>query len=58
MTSNRPLDEWAKLIGDVPPATAIPVPFEATNDNSQGHHRSNITETKVEIDFQSRGPPA
>ena len=23
MTSNRPLDEWGKLIGDVPTATAI-----------------------------------
>jgi len=23
MTSNRPLDEWEKLIGDVPTATAI-----------------------------------
>lgn len=23
MTSNRPLDEWGKLVGDVPTATAI-----------------------------------
>jgi len=23
MTSNRPLEDWAKLIGDVPAATAI-----------------------------------
>ena len=23
MTSNRPLEEWGKLIGDVPAATAI-----------------------------------
>jgi hypothetical protein len=23
MTSNRPLEDWAKLIGDVPSATAI-----------------------------------
>ena len=23
MTSNRPLDEWGQLIGDVPTATAI-----------------------------------
>ena len=23
MTSNRPLEDWGKLIGDVPPATAI-----------------------------------
>lgn len=24
MTSNRPLEDWGKLLGDVPAATAIP----------------------------------
>jgi DNA replication protein DnaC len=27
MTSNRPLEDWGKLIGDVPSATAIPDRF-------------------------------
>jgi hypothetical protein len=39
MTSNRPLDDWGKLIGDVPSATAIdndrlppPVFLQASDD--------------------------
>ncbi len=27
MTSNRPLEDWGKLIGDIPSATAIPDRF-------------------------------
>jgi IstB-like ATP binding protein len=27
MTSNRPLEDWGKLVGDVPSATAIPDRF-------------------------------
>ena len=27
MTSNRPIEDWGKLIGDVPAATAILIPF-------------------------------
>jgi len=29
MTSNRPLEEWGKLLGDVPAAGANPGPFPA-----------------------------
>ena len=30
MTSNRPLDDWGKLMGDVPTATAILDRFRTT----------------------------
>ena len=40
MTSNRPLEEWGKLVGDVPSATAILDRFLADSEVIQLQGRS------------------
>jgi len=40
MTSNRPLEEWGKLLGDVPSATAILDRFLADSEVIQMEGRS------------------
>jgi DNA replication protein DnaC len=47
MTSNRPLEDWGKLIGDVPAATAILDRFL--------HHAEVITITGRSYRLKSRG---
>lgn len=49
MTSNRPLDDWGKLIGDVPAATAILDRFL--------HHAEVITLTGKSYRLQRQTPP-
>jgi len=40
LTSNRPIEEWGKLIHDVPAATAILDRFLSRRDHQ--HHRSQL----------------
>jgi DNA replication protein DnaC len=60
MTSNRPLEDWGKLLGDVPSATAILDRFlhhaeivtitgksYRLRDRATGQGESNTTETKT-----------
>jgi DNA replication protein DnaC len=60
MTSNRPLEDWGKLMGDVPSATAILDRFlhhaeivtitgksYRLRDRATGQGESNTTETKT-----------
>ena len=49
MTSNRPLEDWGKLIGDVPTATAILDRFL--------HHAEIITITGKSYRLRNRGEP-
>jgi DNA replication protein DnaC len=48
MTSNRPLEDWGKLIGDVPSATAILDRFL--------HHAEIITITGKSYRLRNKGP--
>ena len=48
MTSNRPLEDWGKLIGDVPAATAILDRFL--------HHAEIITHHRQELPAAEPGP--
>jgi len=50
MTSNRPLEDWGKLIGDVPSATAILDRFL--------HHAEIITVTGRSYRLKDRSAPA
>ncbi len=50
MTSNRPLEDWGKLIGDVPSATAILDRFL--------HHAAIITITGKSYRLRNQAPPA
>ena len=59
MTSNRPLEEWGKLIGDVPTATAILDRFLSRADVIQITGRSyrlrdNACKNKIENDKQDK----
>jgi DNA replication protein DnaC len=60
MTSNRPLEDWAKLIGDVPAATAIldrflqhAILINITGKSYRLRHGGN-TETKAKEDSKGR----
>ena len=52
MTSNRPIEEWGKLIGDIPAATAILDRFL--------HHAEiiNITGRSYRLKDRATGKPA
>lgn len=50
MTSNRPLEDWGKLIGDVPSATAILDRFL--------HHAAIITINGKSYRLRNQQPPA
>ena len=59
MTSNRPLDEWGKLVGDVPTATAILDRFLSRADIIQitgksYRLRDNACKNKIENDKQDK----
>jgi DNA replication protein DnaC len=58
MTSNRPLEDWGKLIGDVPSATAILDRFlhhaEVVAITGKSYRLRNKTETAIDSDVDSK----
>jgi len=60
MTSNRPLEDWGKLIGDVPAATAILDRFlhhaEIINITGKSYRLRNRSASQVEVDPPSKSP--
>jgi hypothetical protein len=62
MTSNRPLEDWGKLIGDVPSATAILDRFlhhaEILQITGKSYRLRNQARSKEEEDSKTNGVPA
>jgi DNA replication protein DnaC len=62
MTSNRPLEDWGKLIGDVPSATAILDRFlhhaEILQITGKSYRLRNQARSKEEDDSKTNGVPA
>jgi DNA replication protein DnaC len=64
MTSNRPLEDWGKLIGDVPSATAILDRFlhhaevvQITGKSYRLHHQAQKSKEDAEESKPAKAPP-